>query len=202
MRYFVSFVFLLCSSFVIGQQTTIQTTSLNKDFNKPFQPTTLFGGGILFGGGSGFFQFGLNPELIKQVNPYIDLGVAANMYYTARNPTIYSNIKSRNTQFGIGAFTRIWPLEQFFVQAQPEYNWTWSTAKDISSGQSGSTQVGAASFLTGIGYGRRNESGFAYVSVLFDLVNDIASPYRMGQSSPQPIIRAGFGFAIKKKKAD
>jgi hypothetical protein len=180
-----------------SQQDIIKTTSLSNDNTMPY----FFGGGIALGGGSGFFQLGLNPEILLQYNHYIDLGAAANIYFTSHNVTDYSSIKSRNTQLGLGAFTRIWPVEQFFIQAQPEYNWTWSSAKDLSSGQSGSTQVGAPSFLTGIGYGKRNESGIAYVSVLFDLINDVASPYRMGQTSPQPIIRAGFGFVIGQKKS-
>jgi hypothetical protein len=180
-----------------SQQDIIKTTSLSNDNTKPY----FFGGGIALGGGSGFFQLGLNPEILLQYNHYIDLGAAANIYFTSHNVTDYSSIKSRNTQLGLGAFTRIWPVEQFFIQAQPEYNWTWSSAKDLSSGQSGSAQVGAPSFLTGIGYGKRNESGIAYVSVLFDLINDVASPYRMGQTSPQPIIRAGFGFVIGQKKS-
>jgi hypothetical protein len=180
-----------------SQQDIIKTASLSNDNTKPY----FFGGGIALGGGSGFFQLGLNPEILLQYNHYIDLGAASNIYFTSYNATSFSSIKSRKTQLGLGAFARIWPLEQFFIQAQPEYNWTWSSAKDLSSGQSGSAQVGAPSFLTGVGYGKRNESGIAYVSVLFDLINDVASPYRMGQTSPQPIIRAGFGFVIGQKKS-
>jgi hypothetical protein len=186
------FILLQLSSFA---QTTIQTTELLT----PAKPIML-GGGIVLGGGNGSFQIGLNPELLKSYNPYIDLGVALNLYYTSYNPVGMSTIKSRNTQYGLGGFVRAWPLEQFFIQVQPEYNWTWSTAKDISTGVYGSSKVGAPSVLTGIGYGHRNEHGMSYFSVMFDLVNDIASPYRMGQLKAQPIFRAGFGFTLRSPK--
>jgi hypothetical protein len=44
----------------------------------------------------------------------------------------------------------------------------------------------------------------SYFSVMIDLLNSDQSPYKIGQSRPQPIIRAGAGFPIfrKKKKAD
>ena len=93
-------------------------------------------------------------------------------------------------------------FEQFFVQLQPEYNWTFTNAKNISQGTSGSSTVSAPSVLAGLGYGRRNEHGFSYFSIMFDLVNSAQSPYRMGQLRAQPIFRAGVGFPIRfpKKK--
>ena len=44
----------------------------------------------------------------------------------------------------------------------------------------------------------------SYFSVMIDLLNADQSPYKIGQSRAQPIIRAGAGFPIfrKKKKVD
>jgi hypothetical protein len=175
-------------------QNTIVTTQPNLN-PKP----TFFGGGIILGGGSGSFQFGLNPELVKSYNQYIDLGLAINLYYASYHSSSLINgdsYKTNNTQLGFGGFMRAWPIEQFFVQIQPEYNWTFSNAKNYSQGTSGSSNVSAPSVLAGIGYGKRNENGFSYFSVMFDLVNSQQSPYRMGQLTAQPIIRAGFGVPL------
>jgi len=180
----------------VFSQTTIAT---NNEIIAP--KPILFGGGIVLGGGSGSFQIGLNPELLKSYNQYVDMGVAMNFYYSSFNPIGGYTIKSRNTQFGMGGFARIWPLEQFFLQVQPEYNWTWTNAKDVSTGVSGNSSVSAPSLLTGVGYGHHNELGMTYFSVMYDLINDIASPYRMGQATAQPIFRAGFGFAIHQRKS-
>lgn len=186
---FITIISYSCYS----QNTTITT-------NSNLNPSPVyFGGGIVLGGGAGSFQIGLNPELVKSYNEHIDYGAAMNLYYSSFHSTSLitgDNYKSSNTQFGLGAFLRAWPLAQFFVQVQPEYNWTFSSAKNTSQGTSGSTNINAPSVLAGVGYGHRSENGFSYFSIMFDLVNDPASPYRIGQATAQPIFRAGFGFPI------
>jgi hypothetical protein len=186
--------FVICFSMTgMGQETIINSSSILNPH--PYY----FGGGVVLGGGSGSFQLGLNPELVQSYNEYFDFGAAVNLYYASFrsiSPDNLINSKSSNTQLGLGAFTRIWPLEQFFLQIQPEYNWTFSNAKNLTTGISGSTSVSAPSVLAGLGYGHRGENGFSYVSVMFDLVSSQQSPYRMGQITNQPIFRAGFGFPI------
>lgn len=185
----LTFICCLCFS-----QTTTVTTNSNLN-PKPIY----FGGGIVLGGGAGSFQIGLNPELIKSYTEHIDLGVAMNLYYsTYRSTSLITSdsYKSTNSQFGMGAFVRAWPLQQFFVQVQPEYNWTFSNAKNFTQGTSGSSSVRAPSVLAGIGYGNRGTNGFSYFSIMYDLVNSQQSPYNMGQLTAQPIFRAGFGIPI------
>lgn len=165
------------------------------------------GGNLVIGGGAGSFQLGLNPEIYKRVNDYVDIGAATNLFFQSFNPTIgngLSGVSSRSFQFGAGAFTRIWPLEKFFIQVQPEYNYTWSRFKDrgtegINSGASRSIRFGAESLLAGIGYGTRSENGMTYFSVMVDLFKNQNSPYRDGFNRADPIIRAGFAFPIRSK---
>jgi hypothetical protein len=189
-----AFTFIFCLQIIGLGQNAIVTTS-----TELIPRPTYFGGGIVLGGGSGSFQLGLNPELVKSYNDYVDLGAAVNLYYASYRNIAQDNMisyKSSNTQFGLGAFARIWPIEQFFIQVQPEYNWTFSSAKNLSQGTSGTSSVSAPSVLAGVGYGHRGENGFSYCSIMFDLVNSQQSPYRMGQISNQPIFRAGFGIPI------
>ena len=191
-------VFTLLHLFSLAQNKTVITTA--HLIPKP----VFFGGGIILGGGSGSFQLGLNPELVKSYNQYIDMGLALNLYYASYRATSLvtdERYKHNNTQIGFGGFMRVWPIEQFFLQIQPEYNWTFSNATNFTQGTSGSSSVHAPSVLAGIGYGKRNESGFSYFSVMFDLVNAQQSPYRMGQLTAQPIIRAGFGIPISMFKS-
>lgn len=184
-------------------QNIIQTQKVLEE-EKPI----LFGGGLLLGGGNNSFQLGLNPELLKSYNKYIDAGVIANIYYSSFSISLGSNEKIKNFQLGAGVFARVWPIEQFFIQIQPEYNRTWTSSKNYSSEYNGgvraSTSYGATSILGGIGYGTHNANGMSYFSVMIDLLNADQSPYKIGQARAQPIIRAGAGFPIfrKKKKAD
>ena len=186
-------IFTIISCLCFSQTSTITTSTY-------LNPSPIYlGGGIVLGGGTGSFQIGLNPELVKSYNEYIDLGAAVNLYYSSYRSTSLitgDTYKSANTQFGMGAFVRAWPLEQFFVQIQPEFNWTFTNAKNETQNISGSSSVSAPSLLAGVGYGHRGENGFSYFSIMFDLVNSAQSPYRMGQLTAQPILRAGFGIPI------
>jgi hypothetical protein len=168
------------------------------------------GGNLVIGGGAGSFQLGLNPEMYKRVNDYVDIGAATNLFFQSFNPTISNGlpgVSSRSFQLGAGAFTRIWPLEKFFIQIQPEYNYTWSRFKDrgtegINAGASRSIRFGAESLLAGIGYGTRSENGMTYFSVMIDLLKNPNSPYRDGFNRADPIIRAGFAFPILRSKRE
>lgn len=195
-------LFTLSSSTIITAQEVIKTMpSMNEH-------PIFIGGNLVIGGGSGSFQIGINPELYKRVNDYVDMGAATNLFFQSFNPTIsngLSGTSSRSFQLGAGAFTRIWPLEKFFIQIQPEYNYTWSRFKDrgtdgVNAGASRSIRFGAESLLAGIGYGTRSENGMTYFSVMIDLLKNPNSPYRDGYNRADPIIRAGFAFPIRSKR--
>jgi len=195
-------LFTLSISLNLKAQEVIKTMPAIND-NPVF-----IGGNLVIGGGAGSFQLGLNPEIYKRVNNYVDIGAAINLFFQSFNPTIsngLAGISSRSFQLGAGAFTRIWPLEKFFIQVQPEYNYTWSRFKDrgtegINAGASRSISFGAESLLAGIGYGTRTDNGMTYFSVMIDLLKNPNSPYRDGFNRADPIIRAGFAFSIRPKR--
>ena len=178
-------------SITVQAQTTITTNAILD--KKP----VFVGGGLLLGGGAHSFQMGLNPEIIKSFTPYLDGGLAMNIYYDLYNPYEFSDIRSRNFRLGIGAFTRIWPIESFFIQVQPEYNYAWINQKNVSTGQSGATNFGAESILAGVGYGKRSEFGISYFSVMIDLLNNPQSQYNIGYKRKEPVFRAGIGFPLR-----
>ena len=187
-------LFALYNSITVNAQEVVETMpSLNVN-------PIFIGGNLVIGGGAGSFQLGLNPEVYKRVNDFVDLGASTNLFFQSFNPNMSNGLQgvsSRSFQLGVGGFTRIWPLEKFFIQVQPEYNYTWSRFKDrstldINSGASRSIGFGAESLLAGIGYGNRSENGMTYFSVMIDLLKNPNSPYRDGFNRADPIIRAGF----------
>ena len=182
---------IILFSITAQAQTTITT---NKILDKK---PVFVGGGLVLGGGAHSFQMGLNPEIIKSFTPYLDGGLAMNIYYELYNPSEFSDIRSRNFRLGVGAFTRIWPIQSFFIQVQPEYNYAWIKQKDTKSGQAGSTNFGAESILAGVGYGKRSEFGISYFSVMIDLLNNPQSQYNSGYNRKEPVFRAGIGFPLR-----
>jgi hypothetical protein len=197
-------LFALCNSITVNAQEVVETMpSLNVN-------PIFIGGNLVIGGGAGSFQLGLNPEVYKRVNDFVDLGASTNLFFQSFNPNMSNGLvgnSSRSFQLGVGGFTRIWPLEKFFIQVQPEYNYTWSRYKnrstlDINSGASRSIGFGAESLLAGIGYGTRSENGMTYFSVMIDLLKNPNSPYRDGFNRADPIIRAGFAFPILRSKRE
>ena len=197
-------LFALSNSITVNAQEVVETMpSLNVN-------PIFIGGNLVIGGGAGSFQLGLNPEVYKRVNDFVDLGASTNLFFQSFNPTLSNGLQgvsSRSFQLGVGGFTRIWPLEKFFIQVQPEYNYTWSRFKDrstldINSGASRSIGFGAESLLAGIGYGTRSENGMTYFSVMIDLLKNPNSPYRDGFNRADPIIRAGFAFPILRSRPE
>jgi hypothetical protein len=201
-KYIYLILFALSNSFFLKAQEVVKTMP-SMNVNPLF-----IGGNLVIGGGAGTFQLGLNPEIYKRVNDYVDIGAATNLFFQSFNPTINNGlpgISSRSFQLGVGGFSRIWPLEKFFIQVQPEYNYTWSRFKDrgtegVNAGASRSIRFGAESLLAGIGYGSRSENGMTYFSVMFDLLKNSNSPYRDSYNRAEPIIRAGFAFPIRSKR--
>jgi hypothetical protein len=182
---------LVLFSITAQGQTTITT---NKILDKK---PVFVGGGLVLGGGAHSFQMGLNPEIIKSFTPYLDGGLAMNIYYELYNASEFSDIRRRNFRLGIGAFTRIWPIESFFIQVQPEYNYAWIKEKDVIKVVSRTTNFGAESILAGVGYGKRNASGISYFSVMIDLLNNPQSQYNSGYNRKEPVFRAGIGFPLR-----
>ena len=194
-------LFTLSNTNIVNAQEVVRTMpSMNAN-------PIFVGGNLVIGGGSGSFQIGINPEMYKRVNDYIDIGAATNLFFQFYNPTLSNGLmgnSSRSFQLGAGAFSRIWPLENFFLQIQPEYNYTWSRFKDrstegVNAGASRSIRFGAESLLAGIGYGNRTENGMTYFSLMIDLLKNPNSPYRDGYNRADPIIRAGVAFPIRSK---
>jgi hypothetical protein len=188
-----------------GFTTLLQAQEVVKTTPVLNERPLFLGGNIVFGGGSGWFQLGLNPEAYKNVNEWVDIGTAVNLLYSASNPNFLTSTRSRSFQFGIGSFARIWPVERVFLQIQPEYNWNWTNMKDMStnsetSGASRSIRFGAESLLAGIGYGSRSENGMTYFTLMIDLLKNPNSPYRDGYNRADPFVKAGFAFPIRSKR--
>ncbi|HET9057256.1 MAG TPA: hypothetical protein VFN30_10455 [Chitinophagaceae bacterium] len=192
------FVIILVTSFFVAQAQD----------EKGFKKENLFtGGNISLSFGGDFFVIGGSPIFGYKLSEWADAGVVANITYTSQRDYFTFDDKLRQTTYGGGIFTRLFPVNFLFAQAQFEHNFT--TAKYIPSDNSYlpfRETVDANSLLVGAGYTQGRQPGsntFFYVAILWDVIKDENSPYVsivnngvITSVRSYPIIRAGFNIGL------
>ena len=174
---------------------------------KGFQTERMFVGGSVglgLGGWNGGFNIGANPEVGYSIAKWLDMGISGNVNYYSFRAEVNNGIRQRSTNLGVGVFTRIYPLRNFFVQVLPEYNWISHKFKDMRFAPDGPQQTikqEAPSLLLGVGYGTRNIGSSSFFTILmFDVGQNPNSPYIDSYKSKLPILRSGFNFYLGRKK--
>jgi len=189
----------------------------NEEKEKGFKKENLFtGGSITLSFFNGQTILGANPIFGYKLANWIDAGLALNFVYAGARDYNEFNDKIRQTTWGPGVFTRLYPVSFLFAQAQFEHN--YSTLKYYAAPGSlnymdGKINIGANSLLLGAGYAQGREEGsnsFYFISVLFDVLKDVNSPYVNVAYNPDnpsqrritmtPIIRAGLNIALFRNK--
>jgi hypothetical protein len=171
-----------------------------------FRKENLFiGGGLDLGFGSYNFNIGVNPEIGYSLNRWLDVGAVINFQYNSvsADASFYYNNDVGQKQFvyGGGVFGRAYVLPFLFLTAQPEFNWTSTTATPGGTQDHYHYNANAPSLLLGIGYGRRvvGDSGF-YIALMFDALDNVNSPYNDALGHPLPVLRAGFDIYLFHRK--
>jgi hypothetical protein len=186
---------------VLALVLMIATTATAQDLDDQrggFKKENLFTGGSISMGFTGYsFQIGANPMFGYSVAPWIDAGVVGNINYASFRDVYIVNVndKVRETTYGAGAFTRIYPLRFLFAQAQFEHNFISEKFIPGNGATVQKNKVEANSLLVGAGYTTDRYPGsgrpFFYLSVLFDVLDGEFSPYTRPGGGILPIFRAG-----------
>ena len=149
------------------------------------------------------FNIGAIPDIGYSLSDLVDVGLSTSVNYTSTTSSAY-DAKYRYTTYSLGAFVRIYPMNNFFIQLMPEQD--WGNQKVINSNYTTIYKIKSNSFLAGIGLGQRiiGESYF-YTLIMVDLGKDKFSPYNLynpstGQVSLVPIVRGGINFYPFRKK--
>lgn len=180
---------------------------------KGFKKENLFtGGSITLSFFNGQTVLGANPVFGYKLSDWADAGLALNFLYNGARDYYEFDDKIRQTVVGPGVFARLYPARFLFIQGQLEQNFT--TLKYIPRPGSVSyiadkNKVDATSLLLGAGFAQGREPGstsFYYISLLFDVLKNIHSPYVNVNYDPnnslrqrvtmQPIIRAGVNIGL------
>jgi hypothetical protein len=163
---------------------------------KGFNKENLFtGGSVSVAFYNNTFLVGGSPVFGYSITNWADLGIVVNYNYTSyRDYNYIFNDKLKQYVYGGGGFVKLYPVRFLFVQGQYEYNFI--KQKLIRNvGTTSTVEVEAGSFLIGGGYttGRFGRGGAPhfYLAVLFDISNNLYSPYTDGYGRTIPIIRGG-----------
>jgi len=195
------------SLLAISLSSFAQLEKGEEDMKGKFRQDNIFIGGSIglsIGGGyGGGFQVGGNPEVGYTIANWLDAGISGNInYFSSKAENNYGE-RLRSTTTGGGAFVRIHPIRNVFLQAQPEYNWITTKVRNYNYNPAIDTKYKqeAPSLLLGVGYGTRVVGASSFFTVLmFDVGNNLASPYITADHSRLPILRSGFTVYLKPKK--
>jgi len=164
--------------------------------DKGFKKENLFAGGsISVGFSNNSFQLGGNPMIGYSLAPWVDAGVVLNYNYASfRDWYIYDD-KMRQSTYGGGVFTRLFPVRFLFAHAQIEQNFTRLKYIPGDGSNNSTATVDGSSLLLGAGYTSNRWPGsgqpYFYMSLLFDVLGNEASPYIDARGRAIPIVRAG-----------
>jgi hypothetical protein len=193
---------ILLGTFLLVQCSFAQDEEVKE---KGFKKEKLFSGGtISLSFFNNTFLIGGNPIFGYSLTNWADVGVVANYNYSSTRDYQYVNDRLRQTNYGGGVFTRLFPVNFLFAQAQFEHNFiTQKFVAPPNSGlQNNTYKTSGNSFLIGGGYtsGRYpGNNNFFFLSLLFDVSNNPNSPYTDYLGRPIPVIRGGFNVALFQK---
>lgn len=175
----------------------------NEEKEGGFRKENLFtGGNLSLSFFNNTFLIGGSPVLGYRLANFVDAGIVANIQYTSMRDYRGFDDRLRQTTYGGGLFTRLYPVNFIFAQAQFEHNFI--TQKYIPGNNSSiagyKLSTSANSMLVGGGYcsGRARDynSPFFYMSVLWDISGNANSPYTDAYGRSVPIIRAGVNIPL------
>ncbi len=171
---------------------------------KGFQKDKLFtGGSVNLGFTSYTTSLGIAPQLGYSLTNWLDAGVVFNLNYISQRDYYDYGDKLRQTVYGPGAFVRIFPVNFLFATAQYEYNMIHTKYFPADGSATTTSTLHANSLLLGLGYagGRyRGNNTYYFLSISWDVLGDINSPYVDGLGRSFPVIRAGYNIGLFQKR--
>jgi len=188
---------------IVTVSLSLSAFSQDEDNEKFFKKENVFTGGTLNASfGNQITVLGISPYIGYSFNKFFDFAISPGINYQSERD--YPNLgdKLRLTNYGPGAFVRIFPVKFLFAQAQYEFNLIrYHYIPMEGSGYiNEKVKFDAHSFLVGGGFSSGRDfsyqKSYYYFSILWDIGEAIHSPYKDNLKRAVPIIRAGYNIAL------
>jgi hypothetical protein len=182
------FVTMLC----LGQQEPEEKDEKEKGFQKD----RLFVGGN-FGLSFGNYTFiNVSPQLGYRFNRFLAAGAGVNLQYVGikqkySNGDLYS--KTSQGVAGLNLFGRVYPIQQFMLQVQPEANYVFGKQRNYFTDRIDEIRVKeiVPSLLAGGGLVLPSGRGAFIASLFYDVLQKESSPY-----GNRPIINFTYNIGL------
>jgi hypothetical protein len=142
-----------------------------------FDKSKLFVGGNLGLAFGTYTIINVSPLVGYHFSPLFAAGAGINYSYYGYDNGLYT---SKQTYAGMSLFGRVYPIQQFFIQVQPELNYMWASQTPDAGQQFSPYKInqfvpsllmgGGAAIPTGM-------NGAITISVMYDVLQNIWSPY-------------------------
>ncbi len=162
---------------------------------KGFDPSRLFFGGN-FGLSFGDYTFiNVSPQAGYRFNQWLAAGTGVNFIFSSYKYRYTNGQEYYREEYGyagLNIFGRVYPIQFIFLQAQPEYNYSWGKRK-YSNPPAPDDKLGGKfvpSLLLGAGAAiPTGARGALIVSAQYDVIQNVRSPY-----GDNVFISIGFNF--------
>ncbi len=161
----------------------------------------------LFAGGNFGVSLGrytllnLSPQIGYRFNRFAAAGLGLNLQYiSTKEKNEYGNdyFKTSEGITGLNLFGRLYPVQNFFAQVQPEFNYRFGNTtyyrtpdnQPTNQTYKNNTEI-IPCFLVGGGYSAQAGKGRFLTTVLYDVFQRPNSPY-----GNRPIVNVGYNFSF------
>ena len=181
-KFLVLFLVLISVTTICG--FNLGTDQNNSTIYNPFKPNPkqsnwYYGGNIGFNFWNDYFYLGIFPLVGYKVTPKFSVGAKLGYTYYSRN-----NVDFSSHNYGGSLFTRYRVVPQFYLHGEFVY---------FSYERISSNRVWVPFLLLGGGFSQMiSPNVWAFVEVLFDVINDENSPYK--EWDPFVSFGVGVGF--------
>ncbi|HYE55984.1 MAG TPA: hypothetical protein VD996_14130, partial [Chitinophagaceae bacterium] len=162
-----------------------------EETEKGFKKENLFFGGSLgLGFGSSYTLVNISPQVGYRFNPYFAAGAGVNFIYSSTKFEFYQ-YRENYSLAGLNVFGRFYPINQVFIQLQPEMNYTWGKRKFYNGAPEDKLDGKfAPSLLAGAGVAiPTGRNGAILLMLQYDVIQHARTPY-----GTRPFFNVGVNF--------